>query len=69
MKVELKEICSQLTEAIELDKNHKVAACFENPESEKLVGWIIVKVDKDGKTTPEGEKYDSIKNLINAYHD
>ena len=67
MKVELKEICEQITEALPLNKNQKVAACFENPEKGKLVGWIIVKEDKKtGKIEPQGEKYANLKELFNA---
>ena len=70
MKVELKEICEQITEALPLKKNHKVAACFENPENGKLVGWIIVKENKKtGAIEPQGEKYQNLKELFNAYKD
>lgn len=70
MKVELKEICEQITEALPLKKDHKVAACFENPESGKLVGWIIVKEDKKtGNILPQGERYPNLKELFNAYKD
>ena len=67
MKVELKEICEQLTEALSLEKNQKVAACFENPESGKLVGWIIVKENKKtGAIEPQGEKYSTLKELFES---
>ena len=67
MKVELKEICEQITEALPLGKGCKVAACFENPETGKLIGWIIVKEDKKtGAIEPQGEKYQNLKELFNA---
>jgi len=70
MKVELKEICEQITEALPLKKNHKVAACFENPENGKLVGWIIVKENKKtGAIEPQGERYQNLKDLFDAYKD
>ena len=70
MKVELKEICNQITEALPLKKNHKVAACFENPGSDKLVGWIIVKENKKtGAIEPQGEKYKNLKELFDSYKD
>ena len=70
MKIELKEICEQITEALQLKKNHKVAACFKEPGSEELVGWIIVKHDKKtGTITPIGERYENLKSLFNAYKD
>lgn len=67
MKVELKNICEQLTEAINLKKNHQVAACFKEPGSDELVGWIIVKKDKNGTITPISEKYENLKSLLNNY--
>ena len=67
MKVELKEITEQLTSALGLKSGLKVAACFKEPGSEELVGWIIVKAKKDGTIVPQGEKFDDLKTLFEAY--
>lgn len=68
MKVELKGICEQLTEALPLKKNQKVAACFKEAGSEELVGWVIVKENKKtGAIEPASDKYPNLKALFDAY--
>lgn len=67
MKIELKEITEQLTSALGLKKNLQVAACFKEPGSEELVGWIIVKKEKNGNILPHGEKVDNLKDLFEKY--
>ena len=67
MKIELKEIVEQLSDALGLENGLKVAACFKEPGSEELVGWIIVKINKDGNVLPQGEKVDSLKDLFEKY--
>lgn len=67
MKVELKGICEQLTDALGLKKNHQVAACFKEPGSDELVGWIIVKKNpRTGAILPQGEKYSTLKELFES---
>ena len=66
MKVELKQIIDQLSEACNLCKNHKVAAIVD--ENDIIDGWTIVEVFEDGNIKPlEGIKFNSIKELIEAY--
>ena len=70
MKVELKDICEQLTEAVGLKKNHQVAACFSNitqKDDAKIIGWTVVKRKKDGTLEAVEDKYDTLKDLINAH--
>lgn len=65
MKVELKQIIDQLTEACGLDEGYKVSALIDN---ENIVGWTIVKVFDDGRIEPYNNiKYNNIDELINAY--
>lgn len=65
MKVELKEIVNQLSEAIDLDSEHKVAALIDNDE---IVGWNIVRVYEDGEIVPVDKKiYKNISELVHAY--
>lgn len=63
MKVELKEIIDQLTDAIQLKKGQKVSALIDN---NKIVGWIIVDVFEDGTIKPidDYKVYKNIKELI-----
>lgn len=67
MKIELKPIIDQLTEAIGLSNGRKVAALIEDDGS--LVGWTIVKYQEDGTIQRiSDEKYDTIKDLIEAHN-
>lgn len=62
MKVELKEIIDQLTEAVNIKKGEKVAALIDE---DKIVGWIIVKVNDDGTIKPINDTvYNNIRSLF-----
>lgn len=62
MKVELKEIIDQLTEAVNINKGEKVAALIDE---DKIVGWIIVKVNDDGTIKPINDTvYNNIRSLF-----
>ena len=68
MKVELKQIVGQLTEAIGLEDGYKVSAMIDDSKEEQLVGWMIVKVLEDGTLLPQLElKFKNIKELIEFY--
>ncbi len=68
MKVELKEITEQLTSALPLDENYRVAALFED-EDDKIIGWQIVKYDPEtGNIEPTGYSYNNIKELFEAFY-
>jgi hypothetical protein len=68
MKVELKEIVDQLTEAIELKPGYKVSALIDTDNNDKLCGWMIVQESEDGTITPvDGTKFNNLKELLEAY--
>lgn len=68
MKIELKPIVDQLTEAIGLMEGYKVSAMIDDANNDKLVGWMIVKVLEDGTILPQpGDRFSNIKELIEAY--
>jgi len=68
MKIELKPIVDQLTEAIGLMEGYKVSAMIDDDHDDKLVGWMIVKVLEDGTILPQStDRFSSIKELIEAY--
>ena len=68
MKVELKEIVDQLTEAIELKPGYKVSALIDTDNSDKLCGWMIVQESEDGTITPvDRTKFNNLKELLEAY--
>lgn len=65
MKVELKQIIDQLTEAVDLNEGFKVCALIED---EDIVGWTIVQVNEDGTLEPfEHTQYKNIKELLDNY--
>lgn len=65
MKVELKQIVDELTEAVGLDSNKfKIAAMVDG---EKIVGWNTVSVYEDGTIAPTGARFKNIKELIQYY--
>lgn len=65
MKVELKQIIDELTDAINLPNGQKVSALVDN---EKIVGWTIVNVHEDGTIVPiSDKKFNNIKELISEY--
>lgn len=67
MKIELKPIIDQLTEAIGLMEGYKVSAMIDDHD-DKLIGWMIVKVLEDGTILPQpGDRFSNIKELIEAY--
>lgn len=62
MKVELKEIIDQLTEAVNIKKGQKVSALIDGG---KIVGWMVVNVNKDGTIKPiDNTVYKNIRELF-----
>jgi len=65
MKVELKQIIDELTDAINLPKGYKVSAIVD---IDKIIGWTIVEVHEDGSINPiSDKKFNNIKELISEY--
>ena len=65
MKVELKQIIDELTDAINLPKGQKVAALID---SDKIVYWTIVDAHEDGSIKPiSDKKFNNLKELISEY--
>ena len=65
MKVELKQIIDELTDAINLPKGQKVSAIID---TDKIVGWTIVEVHEDGSIKPiSDKKFNNLKELISEY--
>jgi hypothetical protein len=67
MKVELKEIIDQLSEAINLPEGFKVSALIDDKHNNKIVGWTVVKVYEDGTIKPINNNYNRLKDLITMY--
>ena len=67
MKVELKEIIEQLSEAINLAEGYKVSALIDDEQNNKIVGWTVVKVFDDGTIKPVNKNFNNLKELIKIY--
>lgn len=64
MKVELKQIIDQLSDALDLAEDQKVAALVED---EEIVGWTIVNVFENGVITPVNDKkFTNIKDMFKS---
>ena len=68
MKVELKQIVDQLSEALDLSRGHRVCA-YVLDDNETVVGWNIVNVDEEGKISPiYRESCANIKELLEKFY-
>jgi hypothetical protein len=68
MKIELKEIVDQLTEAIGLKPGYKVSALIDTDNNDKLCGWMIMQESEDGTIAPvDGKKFNNLKELLEEY--
>ena len=65
MKVELKQIIDQLSEAICMRNGFKVSAIVDS-NNDTIIGWTIVKVFKTGTTkmVDKDLRYANLKELI-----
>ena len=68
MKIELKQIVDQLTEALSLGEGFKIAACFGDDDKENIESWIVVKVLEDGTLLPQSNmRFKNIKEMFDKY--
>ena len=63
----LEPICHQLTQALGLEKDYRVAASIVDAEPLMVHEWCIVKVQQDGSIQPlDGERYRTIRDMLRA---
>ena len=74
MKVELKPIIDQLSEALPLSKPLKVAAIIDEENNDEIIGWTIVEVNEDGAISKSSLKekmlfgtFGTLKELFHYY--
>ena len=74
MKVELREIVEQVTDAIRstdyghrLNDNDKVSACI-CAEDNKITGWVIVDVAEDGTLTSKTRVFKDLSDLFENWY-
>ncbi len=73
MKVEIKEIVDQVTDLLRsrdygpahFNDGYKVAVCQEN---ERIVGWVIVKVNDDGTITPQTKEFKTLVDVFDNWY-
>ena len=73
MKVNVKEVVDQVTNALKardygnvwLADGYKVAICQDNGH---IVGWVIVKVEEDGRLTKESREFKDLADLFENWY-
>ena len=69
MKIELKLVCDQLTELLNLSDNHKVSAVIDEEYDNEFLGWCLVR-EEDGTIIPQlGTRVSTIKELYDEFHE
>ena len=72
MKVELKTIIDQLSEALPLSKPLKVAAIIDEENNNEIIAWTIVHVNEDRTISKSFLKekmlFGTLKELFNYYY-
>lgn len=70
MKIELKIVCDQLTELLNLPSNRKVSALIDEEYDNEFIGWCLVRVAEDGTIVPQlGTRVDTIKELYDNFYE
>ena len=71
MKIDLKIVCDQLTEAIGIKDNRKVAALFDDQNDNQFIGWCIVRYNpENGEIVPILDtKCQTIKKLFEKFYE
>ena len=69
MKVELKFVCDQLTELLNLSGTRKVSAVIDEEYDNEFLGWCLVR-EEDGKIIPQlGTRVKTIKELYDEFNE
>jgi len=70
MKIELKFVCDQLTELLNLSSNRKVSAVIDEEYDNEFLGWCLVREEKDGTIVPQlGTRVRTIKELYDEFNE
>ncbi|MBP5725077.1 MAG: hypothetical protein J6X18_16080 [Bacteroidales bacterium] len=73
MKVEVKEVVDQVTDALKardywnvwLADGYKAAICQDNGH---IAGWVIVKVEEDGTLTKKSREFKDLADLFENWY-
>lgn len=69
MKLDLKIVCDQLTEAIGIKDNRKVAAVIDEEFDNEFLGWCLVRQEENGQIIPQlGTRVATIKELFEEFY-
>ena len=70
MKIELKFVCDQLTELLNLSGNRKVSAAIDEEYDNEFLGWCLVREAEDGTIIPQlGTRVSTIKELYDNFNE
>ena len=70
MKIELKLVCDQLTELLNLSGTRKVSAVIDEEYDNEYLGWCLVRVADDGTLIPQlGTRVGTIKELYDSFNE
>jgi len=69
-KIDLKFVCDQLTELLNLSGSRKVSAVIDNEFDNEFLGWCLIREDNDGKSIPQlGTRVSTIKELYDNFYE
>ena len=69
-KIDLKFVCDQLTELLNLSGNRKVSAVIDKEFDDEFLGWCLIREGEDGKDIPQlGTRVPTIKELYDEFHE
>ena len=70
MKLDLKIVCDQLTEAIGIKDNRKVSAVINEEYDNEFLGWCLVRQEENGQIIPQlGTRVATIKELFENFYE
>lgn len=64
MKIEIKQVTEQLTRALHLAKDLKVAVLLD--DAKNISGWCVVRQEEDGSIHPVSNRYDDLAHFLSA---
>ncbi len=68
--IDLKLVCDQLTELLNLSGSRKVSAVINEEFDNEFLGWCLIREDKDGKAIPQlGTRVPTIKELYDEFYE
>jgi len=68
--IDVKFVCDQLTELLNLSNHRKVSAVIDEEYDNEFLGWCLVREAEDGTLVPQlGTRVKTIKELYDDFHE